>query len=520
MNPKNLLPLRSLYPILLLAICSCTSKKILDEVRTEQGLVSGVRNVTGDVITFKGVPFAAPPVKELRWKAPQPALPWEGVRKCNTWSASPIQNKPVPFMMWSKEFIAPPEPLSEDCLYLNIWTGAKSPDEKLPVLVWIYGGGFGSGSGACAIYDGEELAKQGIVYITINYRVGILGFMAHPELSAASGTNSSGNYGMLDQLEALRWVQKNIAAFGGDPSRVTIAGQSAGSMSVNALVASPLSKGLLHGAIAQSGGMLADRFSKSLADAEAVGIEVAKKLNVPGIAELRQLSADSLQKIASTFPFGSFMPIKDGYFLPDYVKDIVGKKQHNQVPMLSGWVEADGALFSGAPPTVASFTTFAKENYGDDLENFSKAFPAATDEEAKTSQQKVNLMEFAAYPSRVWAEVNNKPTYLYHFSHVPTDKPAFPNYGAFHTSEVPYALHTLKRWERPWQARDYTMEKIMNAYWMNFVKTGNPNGNNVPEWKKYETTTGGIMELNEGAVMRDGMFTEEFGVLGRKFGKD
>jgi para-nitrobenzyl esterase len=500
--------------LFLVHLASCIGdKKGLDEVKTKQGLVSGVRNATGDVLVFKGVPFAAPPVGELRWQPPQPAIPWDGVRKCDTWSASPIQNKPAPFRMWTKEFIAPPEPLSEDCLYLNIWTAAQSATEKLPVFVWIYGGGFTSGSSACAVYDGEALAQQGIVYVSINYRVGIMGFMAHPELTGAPKTNSSGNYGLMDQLAALKWVQENIAAFGGDPSRVTIAGQSAGSMAVNALVVSPLGKGLLHGAIAQSGGILSGRFSKTLADAESIGIEVAKKFNVPGIAALRQVSADSLQKAASKFPGGSFGPIVDGYVLPDLARNTITKKQHNQVPMMTGWVAADGALFGGEPPTVATFTKFAKESYGDNLDNFLKAFPASTDEEAKSSRQKVNLMDFAAYPSRVWAEVNDNPTYLYHFSHVPTDKPDFPNYGAFHTSEVPYALHTLKLWERPWQERDHNMEKVMSGYWINFVKTGNPNGAGLPDWKKYEAANGSIMELNEGAVMRDGMFKEEFSVF-------
>lgn len=241
--------------LILLIITSCTSKKGLDEVKTTEGIVSGVHNATGDVHIFKGVPFAAPPVGDLRWKEPQPALPWDGIRKCDTWPASPIQGKPVPFMMWTQEFITPAEPLSEDCLYLNIWTPAKSDTEKLPVLVWIHGGGFTSGSGACDIYDGEALAHLGIIYVSINYRLGIFGFMAHPELTAESNHHASGNYGLMDQQAALSWIQKNIAAFGGDPSRVTIAGQSAGSMSVNAVVASPLSKGLLHGAIAQSGGM-------------------------------------------------------------------------------------------------------------------------------------------------------------------------------------------------------------------------------------------------------------------------
>lgn len=506
---------RTLCFLILFMIASCTRNKGLDEVKTTAGIVSGVTNTNGDVQIFKGIPFAAPPVGDLRWKEPQPALPWEGVRTCDTWPASPIQSKPAPFMMWTQEFITPPEPLSEDCLYLNIWTPAKSSDEKLPVLVWIHGGGFTSGSGACAVYDGEALAQQGILYVSINYRLGIFGFMAHPELTAESKNNASGNYGLMDQQAALRWIQKNIAAFGGDPSRVTIAGQSAGSMSINAVVASPQSKGLLHGAIAQSGGMFSDRFSKSLSEAETIGNEVMKKLNTGNLEELRKAPADSLLKIASQFPFGSFGPIVDGYVLPDLVKNIIRNKQHNQVPMISGWVTGDSDLFTGEPPTANSFITYAKETYGDHADEFLKIFPSSTDEEAKNSKRKLNLMEFAGYPSFVWSQVNDNQTYLYHFSHVPTDKPDFPNYGAFHTSEVPYALHTLKLWDRPWQERDYRMEKMMNAYWLNFVKTGNPNGVDLPEWKNYNRETGSIMEFNEGATLQSGMFKTEFEILNK-----
>lgn len=503
------------FILLLTVITSCTQKG-MNEVSTAAGIVAGAPNATGDVHIFKGVPFAAPPVGDLRWKEPQPVKPWEGIRACNTWPASPIQNHPVPFMMWTQEFITPAEPLSEDCLYLNIWTPAKSPDEKLPVLVWIHGGGFSSGSGACAIYDGEAIAKQGIVYVSINYRLGIFGFMAHPALTAESDHQASGNYGLMDQQEALRWIQKNIGAFGGDPNQVTIAGQSAGSMSVNAMVASPLTKGLLQRAIAQSGGMISDRFSNTLQNAEAIGSEVAKKLKVATLQELRLIPADSLLKVSGTFPFGSFGPIVDGYVLPDLVKNIMVNKQHQQVPMISGWVTGDGDLFAGESPTAESFTKFVHETYDEHADAFLSVFPSTTDDDAKNSQRKLNLMEFAGYPSYVWAGVNDNPTYLYHFSHVPTDKPDFPNYGAFHTSEVPYALHTLNMWDRPWKERDQEMEKIMSAYWINFVKTGNPNGKNLPEWSRYDNQTGSVMEFNEGAQLIPGLFKAEFEVMHKK----
>ena len=203
-----------------------------DTIRTESGLVSGSKSQEGDVHIFKGIPFAAPPIGNLRWKAPQPVSSWSGVKQCKAFGPSAMQNKPVPFSMWSEEFLIPKEPISEDCLYLNVWTAAKSQKEKRPVLVWIYGGGFSSGGGAVPIYDGEAMAKKGIVFVTFNYRVGIIGFFAHPELTKESANHTSGNYGLMDQIAALQWVKKNIDTFGGDADNVTIAGQSAGSMSI------------------------------------------------------------------------------------------------------------------------------------------------------------------------------------------------------------------------------------------------------------------------------------------------
>ncbi|MDQ3292631.1 MAG: carboxylesterase family protein, partial [Bacteroidota bacterium] len=250
----------------------------LGVVKTQSGLVSGLKNQTVDIAIYKGIPFAAPPVNELRWKAPQPVKPWAGVRRCEAFGPSPMQADPAPFSMWSAEFLIPKEPISEDCLYLNVWSGAKSANEKRPVLVWIYGGGFNSGGSAVPIYDGEAMAKKGIVFVSLNYRVGVFGFFSHPELTKESGKNASGNYGLLDQIAALQWVQKNIAEFGGDPKNVTIAGQSAGASSVVCLVASPLAKNLFHKAIAQSGGGYT-RITTTLSQAEEEGVKLVQELN-------------------------------------------------------------------------------------------------------------------------------------------------------------------------------------------------------------------------------------------------
>ena len=255
--------MKYLIALICLVVLSCT-KTSPTILKTDKGKIEGIYNDDKTIRIFKGIPYAAPPLGDLRWEAPQPANSWEGIKSCAEFSASPVQNKPEPFYCWTEEFIAQPEPLSEDCLYLNVWTSAKSPEDKQPVYVWIYGGGLVSGSSNCAIYDGEEMAKQGVVFVSLNYRVGVLGFMAHPELSAASDHSASGNYGFLDQIAALKWVQNNISAFGGDPNNVTIAGQSAGAFSVNTLIASPLAKDLFHKAILQSGGLLSNRLQQNL----------------------------------------------------------------------------------------------------------------------------------------------------------------------------------------------------------------------------------------------------------------
>jgi len=475
--------------------------------KTVNGRVSGYKS--GDVTIYKGIPFAAPPVGELRWKAPQPVKNWKGVLKCDKFSASPMQNKPVPFMMWTAEFITPPEKLSEDCLYLNVWTPAKSGKEKLPVFVWIYGGGFSSGSAACAVYDGEEMAKKGIVFVSFNYRVGVLGFLAHSSLSSESGNKVSGNYGLLDQIEALKWISKNIEAFGGDPARVTIAGQSAGSMSVCALVASPLTRGLFRGAIAQSGGILSGFMNNSLQDAEKAGQAYMEKLKVSDITGLRKKTAEELFAAG-----GNFRPVYDGYVIPEDVMAAFKAGNFNNVNIMAGWVTGDGSLMGDQKMTPDKYKQQASERYGDKAEEYLRLFPGNSDEEVAASLKQLGLLSFAAMPAYLTAGFNKNKSYIYQFSHVPVDKPGFPNYGAFHTSEVPFALHTLHMWDRPWSEADYSVEKAMNGYWVNFVKTGNPNGEGLPEWSTYDKVSGSIMEIGDQQILTPGLYKKQFEFLG------
>ncbi len=482
-------------------------------VKTAHGKIQGTANTDKTVRIFKGIPFAASPVGDLRWKAPQPVQKWKGLKQCTAFSASPIQNKPQPFFCWSEEFIAQPEPINEDCLYLNVWTTAQSKKEKQPVFVWIYGGGLSSGSANCAIYDGEEMAKKGVIFVSINYRVGVLGFMAHPELSKESGYNASGNYGFLDQIAALKWVQKNIAAFGGDPNNVTIAGQSAGAFSVNALIASPLAKGLFHKAIPQSGGLLSNMLSQNLAKAEEQGLNFMKKANANSISDLRKKSVDELQLLSNNQTLGRFGTTMDGYVLPIDLMAQFKKGLHNQTPLLTGWVTGDGSFLGDSKMTVEAYKKEAQTKYGDKADTYLSIFPATTDDEVKAVKQKLTLLGFAGLPSHLLAGFNSKTSYIYQFGHIPPDKPNFPNYGAFHTSEVPYTLHTLHTWNRPWQQLDKDLENTISTYWVNFAKTGNPNGKNLPEWKSYDKQSGNIMLLGDKVEVKAAFLKKEFDFL-------
>jgi para-nitrobenzyl esterase len=502
-------------------IAACTNSKTSavepDLVKTTAGWIKGSTNSDSTVYVYKGVPFAAPPVGDLRWKEPQPLKPWTDTLNTISFGASPIQNNPVPFMMWSQEFITPAKPLSEDCLFLNVWTPkpANSTNAKLPVLVWIHGGGFTSGSGACPIYDGEALAKEGIVYVSINYRLGVFGFMAHPQLTKESSHNASGNYALLDQIAALEWIKNNIAQFGGDPNRVTIAGQSAGSMAVQSVVASPLAKGLIAGAIAESGGLGA-RPVRTLSEAEKTGTMISQKIKSDNINDLRNLPADSILALANTLPFGTFAPIVDGYFLPEDPNEIFSKGRFNDVPLLAGWVTGDADLAVRQPKTPAEFKSFAKQTYGGRSEDFLKLFPASNDETSLSSQRKLGTLHFAGLPNYRWITASKSKGYMYEFNYVPTDKPGFPNYGAFHTSEVPFALRTLSYWDRPWTDTDQNVERYLSSYWINFVKTGDPNGADLPPWPAYNVNDGSVMQFGEMPEVKPALYKGELEFLSVK----
>ncbi len=466
-----------------------------DVVVTAAGPVSGVTGSDGTVRIFKGIPFAAPPVGDLRWKAPQPVKPWTAVRKCDAFGPSPMQTEPAPFSMWTEEFLIPKAPISEDCLYLNVWTSAAKASEKQPVLVWIYGGGFVSGGSAVPIYDGEAMAKKGIVFVSINYRVGVFGFFAHPELTRESGRGASGNYGLMDQVAALQWVQQNIAAFGGDPRNVTIAGQSAGAMSVNCLVASPLAKGLFGKAIAQSGANFS-RGSATLAQSEEDGLQVARTLNAPTLAELRSISARELLVKGK----GRHSPIVDGYVLPESIAALfTAGKQHN-VALLTGWNENEG-LMSGPLKDAEMFRKEAEAQYGTDAKSFLQFYPAGSDAEAAASQANLSRDMRFGVQNYTWANVQGKGgktrVYVYRFTRKVPATGEYVKYGAFHTGEVPYAYDNLRFVNRPWEPTDHALAGFMSSYWANFVKTGNPNGKGLPEWPAYAASDKMIMALGE-----------------------
>ncbi len=485
--------------IVLLAGCSVKQSSLSEIIKVEEGKIQGIHDDQSDIYAFKGVPFAAPPTGDLRWKAPQQVKSWNGIKNCTEFGPSAMQGKPEPFSMWTSEFIAPAKPLSEDCLYLNVWTGAKNNKEKRPVLVFIHGGAFMSGSGSVPVYDGVEMAKKGLVFVTINYRLGIFGFLAHPELTAESPNKASGNYGLLDQIEALKWVQENIKAFGGDPSNVTIAGQSAGAFSVNFLVASPLAKGLFHRAIAESGGAVlpTGRFSRngSLKEAEQSGLSFAEKAGASDIKQLRQIPADSLLKIQTISG-----PVIDGYVLPKSMHEIFENGEQNDVPVLTGWNANEG--LGGPPMKSEDYVAATKDLYKEKADLFLQYFPGNTDEQAQESQEILSSLKTFGIQAFHWMNLQNQTgkskVFMYQFTRRLPFGEGQKDYGAFHTGEVPYAYNNLKISKiRPWQEADHKLADEMSDYWVNFATNGNPNGPGLPEWSPCQPDAYSTMFLGE-----------------------
>ncbi len=446
------------------------------QVQVEEGIVQG--SVEGDLTVYKGIPFAAPPVGDLRWKAPRPAEKWEGVKMTTEFAPGPIQGG------------NPPSGKSEDCLYLNVWTPAKSPDDKIPVLVWIYGGGFGAGATSEPNYDGTNLANKGVVLVSIAYRVGTLGFMAHPELSAESPNNVSGNYGLLDMIAGLEWIQKNIAGFGGDPDKVTIFGESAGGIAVSMLCASPLAKGLFHGAISQSGGSFGPtrpttypgENQKTLSDAEKDGLAFAKAAGISSIAELRAIPADQL-------PAGRGWPIIDGYVIPDDQHNLYQAGKYNDTPIIVGYNSDEGLSFSRESDPQA-FIAAVEERYGPYADALIKAYPVGENNIPKTARDLSRDVAFGWHTwswARLQAQTGESKVFFYYFDQHPDYPEDSPRYGqgSPHGQDVAYVFENLNPESPQVTENDLEISDAMGTYWTNFAKYGDPNGEGVPEWPEF-----------------------------------
>ena len=498
-----------------MAVCcfsACTQKKgeeVTLQVKTQYGVLEGIEE--GGVKKFLGVPFAQAPVGELRWKAPQPVQPWEGVRDAKAFGDDPMQ----PNVFGDMNFRGSGR--SEDCLYLNIWTTASTTADALPVLIYFNGGGLMAGSGSEPRYDGSSIAKEGVIGVTANYREGVFGFFAHPELTAASDYKGSGNYGFLDQVAAIKWVKENIAAFGGNPERITIVGESAGSFSVSLLMCSPLSKNLITGAMLSSGAEVLPYEPTSLAEAEAAGAALLKEAGIASLADAMAMNADSLQKMLP--PKGMANVVLDGYFMTESADAVFEKGEQAQVPLLAGWNSLEAhpmQALQGQAPTLQNYKNVLKGQFGDMTDEIFDAYGITTDEDVM-SQKGFDLISdlFTDFPT--WkvcdyhAKTSSQPVYRYHYMHprpqvsakmggktaalaggvrektaeekkAEAQQPAIAP-GAVHSADIEYAMGTLGTNEYyDWQEEDIAISKLFLSYYANFCKTGNPNGEGLPQW--------------------------------------
>jgi len=488
--------------LFLLALFAPTSV-LAAPVITETGAVEGIRD--GPLIVFKGIPFAEPPIGALRWREPQPPAPWRGVRKAAAFAPACMQTGV------SMPGEAPPT-VSEDCLYLNIWAPADA--RGLPVIMWIYGGGFFNGSASMPLYWGDRLARRGAIIVTIGHRVGPFGFLAHPELTAESPHHSSGNYGFEDQIAALRWVQRNISAFGGDPGRVTIAGQSAGAASVSILMASPLAKGLFQRAIGESGGMfepmqLAPGYQ--LANAERGGVAYAKSVGAASLAELRALPAAAL--LAGKAGEISH-PVIEPYVLPRSPYDVFAAGEQNDAPILIGSNadEARSLIPDLATVKAATFDADIAKRWGALPPPLLAAYPHATDAEAVRAR--LDFERDLRFGWDIWAwarlqSLNGKgPVYYYQFAHSPPfpKDSVYAGWGPSHFSELWYSFdHLGQQASWAWTADDRALSEAMARYWVDFARDGDPNGRGLPAWPRYTISDPKVIFLDE--PLRSGPLT-------------
>lgn len=471
--------------IVLIALTFALYAKDAAKVHIADGTLEGVVSPDGQVIAFKGIPYAAPPVGDLRWKPPQPVTPWTGVRSAADYGARCMQARIFDDMIFRD---AGP---SEDCLHLNVWMPAKSAHGKLPVMLWIYGGGYVGGATSEPRQEGASLTRKGVIVVSMDYRLGIFGFFVHPDLTKESPHHASGNYGLLDQLAALEWVHKNIAHFGGDPNSVTLFGESAGSFSVSALVASPLAKGLFQHAIGESGAMFSQALPlKPLAEAEADGVKFA---GTASLADLRAKPAADLLKASMDQKTVRFTTDVDGYFLPESTFAIYSAGKQSHVPLLAGWNADEGGykgIFGKDDVTAENYATHLKTLYNDHSDDVMKLYSGQSDAELKRAAGDLAGDRFIAYSTWKWLELQNKtggsPVYRYEFDQALPG----PNPTAYHSAEIEFVFGVLENKKLDWRPEDRKVSDLMTSYWTNFARTGNPNGAGLPQWPVYNKETG------------------------------
>ena len=532
---------RSLLAVLLVSIAfvpfatAQAPAKFTDPVKIDTGLIRGA--VIGDdqeINVFKGVPFAAPPVGDLRWKPPVAPLAHEGVLDCVTFGKSAIQEG-MAGLGGMAGFDLGSE-TSEDCLYLNIWAPENKPEQKRPVMVWIHGGAYVMGSGSQSMYDGQALAEQGVILVAINYRLGAFGFLSHPQLSKESDHGSSGNYGILDQIEALKWVQRNIEAFGGDPERVTIFGESAGGGSVFSLLVSPLANGLFQRAIAESGPLLVhkhlDESYAGMKSMETIGQEFFAKLgadnSAEGLAKMRSVAAADLLKVTPSMMetgassmVGDIMqlsPIVDGWVIPDDPISILAAGKQNDVPVIVGANQDEGTLFTmlagGMAKTDSEFEKYVQDNFGPYADRVLRQY--VKDDALLPKDRQNYLMRDWMFLSaarsfvRGWETVDSDAFY-YHFTRTPPT-PMAGMLGAHHAAEIPYAFNNRLGFQSP-PARDLELAEQMSQYWVQFAATGNPNGGGLPTWPAYKEATDQHLELGDETRVGEGLYRDDLDLM-------
>ena len=477
-------------------------------VTVSGGILEGTIEPGSGVRSFKGIPFAAPPVGDLRWRPPQPAAPWANVRSAHQFGPRAMQLPVFGDMNFRSDG------MSEDCLYLNVWAPAAPAEQELPVLVYFYGGGNVAGDGSEPRYDGARLAQRGIITVTANYRLNIFGFFAHPELTQESPQHASGNYGYLDQAAALRWVWENIAAFGGDPGRVTIAGESAGSIAVSAQLVSPLAKDLIAGAIGSSGSIIVGLEPVALAEAERTGLELVASLDAASLAALRALPPERLLEATRERGPRDFPGTVDGYFHPRSPEELYAAGEQAHVPLLVGWNSEEASyavLFMGQDPTPENYERIVRERYGARAEQVLRLYPATSDEEVIAAATDLASDIFLGYSTWKWADLHGRasghPVYRYLYAHPrPPMRPEMgdavaglaggvlrgteaeaqrqpPARGAVHSADIEYFMGNLAtNTVYAWTDEDEQLSEVMQQYYANFVRSGDPNGPGVPRW--------------------------------------